>query len=127
MKIWILLIIAAFWFTGCSKHSPTVSKPKLKDLGIIQISDGITNQFDLGGDRVCLVSSRVCKDGKVIIGTTTNLFSGQRVVLTVVIEDRDSSGTTKRICNQQLVCIPDKWFGLFDTNFNIGLTLHMQP
>ena len=49
----IALALLALAFAGCSKHSPdaSVAVPKVYDLGVVEVSDGIQSRHDLGGAK----------------------------------------------------------------------------
>lgn len=65
----IALALLALAFAGCSKHSPdaSVAVPKVYDLGVVEVSDGIQSRHDLGGGRVCIISPAIQKDGSVLL------------------------------------------------------------
>jgi hypothetical protein len=64
----IILASLTLVLAGCSKHSSaTVAKQNNWDLGVIEISDGIQIQRDLGGGRVCTIMPAIQKDGSVLM------------------------------------------------------------
>ena len=63
----IALALLAFVFDGCSKHSPDAARPKVQDLGVVEVSDGIQSRHDLGGGRVCIITPAIQKDGSVLL------------------------------------------------------------
>ena len=65
----IALTLLALAFAGCSKHSPdaAVARPKVYDLGVVEVSDGIQSRHDLGGGRVCIISPAIQNDGSVLL------------------------------------------------------------
>jgi hypothetical protein len=65
----IALALLALTFVGCSTHSPgaTVAGPKVQDLGVVEVSDGVQSRHDLGGGRICIVTPAVQKDGSVLL------------------------------------------------------------
>src|ERR1019366_9672563 len=65
----IPLTLLALTFAGCSKHSPdaAAAHPKVQDLGVVEVSDGIQTRHDLGGGRVCIITPTVQKDGSVLL------------------------------------------------------------
>ena len=65
----IALALLALAFAGCSKHSPAaaVTHPKVYDLGVVEVSDGIQSRHDLGGGRVCIITPAIQKDGSVLL------------------------------------------------------------
>jgi hypothetical protein len=65
----IVLALLALAFAGCSRHSPVavVAHPKVYDLGVVEVSDGIQSRHDLGGGRVCIITPAIQKDGSVLL------------------------------------------------------------
>ncbi len=65
----IILALLALIFASCSKHSPdaTVAGPKLQDLGVVEVSDGVQSRHDLGGGRVCIITPAIQKDGSILL------------------------------------------------------------
>jgi|688.fasta_scaffold793268_1 hypothetical protein len=65
----IVLALLALTFASCSKHSPdaTVAGPKVQDLGVVEVSDGVQSRHDLGGGRVCIITPAIQKDGSVLL------------------------------------------------------------
>src|ERR1035438_10324082 len=65
----IALALLALAFAGCSKHSSAaaVAHPKVYDLGVVEVSDGIQSRHDLGGGRVCIITPAIQKDGSVFL------------------------------------------------------------
>jgi hypothetical protein len=65
----IALTLLALTFAGCSKHSPAAAAtgPKVYDLGVVEVSDGIQSRHDLGGGRVCIITPAIQKDGSVLL------------------------------------------------------------
>lgn len=63
------LTLVAFVFAGCSKHAPDTAAihPKVLNLGVVEVSDGIQSQHDLGGGRVCFVTPTVQKNGSLLL------------------------------------------------------------
>jgi hypothetical protein len=65
-----LLILASLTLAlaGCSKHSSaTTAKQNDWNLGVIEVSDGVQLQRDLGGGRVCTIMPAIQKDGSVLM------------------------------------------------------------
>jgi hypothetical protein len=63
------LALLALTFVGCSKHSrdATVAGPQVRDLGVVEVSDGVQSRHDLGGGRVCVITPAIQKDGSVLL------------------------------------------------------------
>ena len=63
------LLALALTFASCSKRSPdaTVAAPKVHDLGVVEVSDGVQSRHDLGGGRVCIITPAIQKDGSVLL------------------------------------------------------------
>ena len=67
-KSLIALALLALTFTGCSKQpDATFARPKVQDLGVIEVSGGIQSRHDLGGGRICIVTPAIQKDGSVLL------------------------------------------------------------
>jgi hypothetical protein len=58
-----MLASLALLFTACSKHSPTAANPKLTDLGVVEMSDGLPIHRDLGGGKACVITPTVITGG----------------------------------------------------------------
>jgi hypothetical protein len=87
MKYHTPLITAALLvslFTGCSKHSPSATSPKVTDLGIVEFSNGTPVRHDLDGGKVFVINPTVITNG-----------STTQVMLAMTIEQPDS---TKLAC-----------------------------
>ena len=65
----IAVTLLALVVAGCSKHSPDTAgaHPKVQDLGVVEVSNGIQTRHDLGGGRVCIVTPAIQKDGSVLV------------------------------------------------------------
>jgi hypothetical protein len=80
------IMSVAMLFTGCSKHSAgaVASHPKVQNLGVVEVSDGIQSQHGLGGGRICIVTPTMLKDGNVLldlrIEEAGNLLSAPRII-----------------------------------------------
>jgi len=126
MKYYIPLVTAALLaslLTGCSKHRPAA--PKVTDLGVIEVSDGSTNRLDMGDGRVCVVRSFILKDPKVMIGEKETTIKGQRVAMTINIEQPDSVGVTRILSSVNVMGLPDQQVGFADGN--AGLSVSLKP
>ena len=121
MRIWTLLIVSSCLILGCSKHS-AAARPKLQDLGTIEISDSVTNRFELKEGRVCLVSSALRRE--ITKGNKRFLFDGPREVMTVVVDETNSDGAARRILEEQIPVVSDKWVELRNVDVDIKLTPH---
>lgn len=71
MKTYTSLIVFALLslaLTSCSKHSSgTAANPNDWDLGVVEVSDGVQIQRDLGGGRACTIMPAIQKDGSVLM------------------------------------------------------------
>lgn len=71
MKIYTFFSVFAaitLTLTGCSRHpSATAAHPGVSDLGVVEVSDGVQIQRDLGGGRTCTIMPTVQKDGAVLL------------------------------------------------------------
>jgi hypothetical protein len=54
---------------GCSKHSPEAvsAPPKLQNLGIVEISDGVASRLNMGNGKVCIINPSIQKDSTVLL------------------------------------------------------------
>jgi hypothetical protein len=116
MKYQAQLIAAALlvWlFAGCSKHSPAAS-PKVKDFGIVEVSDGTTNRLDLGGGRVLVINykSFIAKD--------------QKVALVIAVETKDSGGFIHRAKSTDILASPDQTATLYTGVSTFTFTPHIK-
>jgi len=84
----LLIALASLtWvITGCSKQSPeaTAAQPRIHDLGVVNLTNGIMTQHDLGGGRVCIVTPTVQADGTLLLAMRIEedgkLLSAPRVI-----------------------------------------------
>ena len=92
----IVLASLTLALTGCSKHSAgTTANQGVSDLGVIEVSDGVQVQRDLGSGRLCtimpaiqkdgsvLLSLKITKDGKLLASPRIQTGSGQPAMFTV--------------------------------------------
>lgn len=79
------MILVASLFTGCSKHPPS---PKVTNLGVIEVSDGIPIHHDLGGNKACIITPTFTKGGGVR--------------LAFVIEETNSVGVVQTLATPML-------------------------
>ena len=64
---------------GCSKHSPTATDTITeKDLGEVEVSDGIPAQVDMGGGRTCKIIPKVRTEGYLTL--TMEVSEGGKVL-----------------------------------------------
>jgi hypothetical protein len=105
----IALTLLALAFAGCSKHSPDAAavRPKVPNLGIIEVVDGIQSQHDLGGGRVCFITPALQKDGSVL--------------LSMKIED---SG--KLVSSPRVQTMPDQPVEVSAGDIGVGFTPHIK-
>jgi hypothetical protein len=110
-------------FTGCSKHSPAATSPKITDLGVIEISDGTQIRRDLGGGKACVITPTVTvATNKAVQGGLVTLIK-----MRMTLEQPDSSGTVQKIdCPwvQAIAGEPAEW-RVGDTD--IRLTTSIKP
>ena len=113
----ILLASLTWLFTGCSKHSPAAAtvRPQVPELGVVEVTDGVTSRHDLGLGRVCVLKPTVNKDGSVLLAMT--------------IEETDSAGGTRTLAHLNLnaITFPDRAVEVADGAVGIGLTPHIKP
>jgi hypothetical protein len=64
----VILASLTLALAGCSKHSSgTTDNQKDWKLGVVEVSDGVQIQRDLGGGRVCTIMPTIQKDGSVLM------------------------------------------------------------
>jgi hypothetical protein len=106
------LALLASLLAGRSKHSPTAVVPKITDLGVVEVSDGIPSRHLLADGRACVMTPTVLKDGKVKLVTRigdTNA-AGIRHIYTLTTDLSADQATTFA----------------FDQDNVINLTLHIK-
>ena len=92
----IILASLTLALAGCSKHSSaTTAKQNDWDLGVVDVSDGVQIQRDLGGGRVCtimptfqkdssvLMSLKLTQDGRLLASPRIQTGSDRPVVMTI--------------------------------------------
>ena len=83
MKYHIAIIaLLTLLLTACSKHPPTAASPKLTDFGVVEMSDGLPIQRNLGGGRSCVITPTVLTNG---------------IRLAFVIEETNSAGVVRTL------------------------------
>jgi hypothetical protein len=65
----VALALLALTFAGCSRHPPgkTVAGPKVQDLGVVEVLDGVQSRHELGGGRICFITPTIQKDGSLLL------------------------------------------------------------
>ena len=65
----VALTLLALAFTSCSKPAPdaVAERPKVTNLGVVEVSDGIKSLHDLGVGRVCIITPTIQKGGSVLL------------------------------------------------------------
>jgi len=93
--------------SGCSKrarqdasNAPSAAKPK--DLGVVEITNGIASQHDLGGGIACTVVPAIQQDGGVLL--TLNIEQDGRLLAPLKVPARSGRPVT--------VSLGDIHFGL---------------
>ena len=105
----IALASLALVFAGCSKHSAAAAAPhpKIQNLGVVEVSDGIQSRHDLGGGRVCIVSPTIQKDGTIL--------------LAMRIEEAG-----KLLVAPRVITKPDEAFEFSAGDIGVGFTPHIK-
>jgi hypothetical protein len=108
------LALLAVLFTSCSKHSPDAAavRPKVSDLGVVEVSDGVTSRHDLGNGRVCVIKPTIKTDGTVLLAMT--------------IEETDSNGADRVLSHLNALTFPDRSVEVSDNGVGVGLTPHIK-
>lgn len=111
----ITLALLASLFTGCSKHSPDVAavRPKISNLGVVEVSDGIPSRHELGSGRICVIKPTLKKDGSVLLAMT--------------IEETDSTGATQTLASPSVMTSPDQAVEISIGDVGVKLTPHIKP
>ena len=107
----LTLALVAALFTGCSKHSPQESaapRPKVTNLGVVEVSDGKPSRHDLGGSRVCIITPTVQKDGSVLLAMTI-----------------EESG--KKLAAPRIQTLPDRAVEISIGEIAVGFTPQIKP
>lgn len=104
------IALVASLFTGCSKNSPAAAGPKVMDLGIVDISNGVASRHVLADGRVCDMTPTILHDG--------------RVKLVATIDNTNAAGA--RVAYSLTTVLPADQATLLalDQNNVVGLTLH---
>ncbi|MDB6056411.1 MAG: hypothetical protein JWO95_255, partial [Verrucomicrobiales bacterium] len=63
----IVIVALSMAVTSCSKHSDTRSQTKQTDLGVIQVSNGVTTQHDLGNGQICTITPTISTNGTIVL------------------------------------------------------------
>jgi hypothetical protein len=106
------LALLALQVAGCSKHSPTAAVPKITDLGVVEVSDGIPSSHRLADGRACDMTPTILKDGRVKLSMRTGdtNAAGARTIYTLASDFSADQATTFA----------------FDQSNIISLTLHIS-
>lgn len=108
------LALFGLLFTSCSKHSPDAlaTQPNVSDLGVVEVSDGVTSRHDLGNGRVCVIKPSIKTDGSVLLAMT--------------IEKTDSNGASQVLSHLNAITFPDKSVEVSENGLGVGLTPHIK-
>ena len=98
--------------TGCSKHSPAATNPKVTDLGVVEFSDRTPIRHDLDGGKVCVITPTMITNG-----------STRQVMLATTIEQPDS---TKLAC-PRIVAFAGSPVEIRVGDIDIHLTIGVKP
>jgi hypothetical protein len=82
----ITTVLLASLVADCSRRSSAKPNPRITDLGIVIVSNGIQSHEYLGDGRICFVSPTVFTNGLVELGISIQDTNSGRVILTVGIE-----------------------------------------
>ena len=108
----ITAALLASLLTGCSKHSPTATSPKVIDLGVVEFSDRTPIRRDLDGGKVCVITPTMIANG-----------SARQVMLAMIIERPDS---TKLAC-PKVVAFAGSPVEIRVGDIDIHLTIGIKP
>ncbi len=92
----IIPVLLILLLIGCSRHSSEVTTDReVWKLGVVEISNGVQIQRDLGGKRVCqimplvrkdgsvLLNLKLMRDGKLLASPSIQTVSGREVMMTI--------------------------------------------
>ena len=132
MKIRTPQIVLAFLtllLASCSKHPRASSSlppsVTVTDLGIVEVANGSTNRIEKGG-KVYIVHSIILKDQKATVNQKETILKGQRILLTINVEQTDSRGTVSLSPDQNILALPDTTYGIADGATGVQLTPHIK-
>jgi hypothetical protein len=108
----IALALLATLFAGCSKHSPAAASPKVTNLGVVEVSDGIPSRHVLADGRACDMTPTILKDG--------------RIKLVMSIGDTNASGGRLTYSLATVFSADQATLFAFDKDNEINLTLHIS-
>jgi hypothetical protein len=88
-----ILALLISLLAGCSKHSggAASSAAKVTDLGVVEFSDGIPIQQNLGGSRACVITPAVLTSGTLKLSIAileTNSDGVVRTLATPTVQGR---------------------------------------
>ena len=93
---------------GCSKTPAVQPALKVKDLGIVKVSDGILTHHDLGGSRGCVITPTILKSNSVS--------------LAIIIQETNSAGVVQPVATTKVDIKPGKTNQIsIGDNFDIRL------
>ena len=95
------------------KHEVSVLNNKIYNLGIIEISDGITSRHELGEGRVCVIKPTVKQDGSVLLAIT--------------IEEINYRNHARTLTHLNVSTFPDRSVEIEENHFGVSLTPHIKP
>jgi hypothetical protein len=116
----VLTVVLALMFAGCSKHSPPA--PKVADLGVVEVTNGGTNRVASEDGRLFVVRSFIIEDQKVMADGKETILKGQTIVLMISQEQTDSHGVTHLSQEQGIGATPGQTVGVSDGVVSIRIT-----
>ena len=94
----IIAALITLLLAGCSKPSAVLPTLKVKDLGIVKVSDEVPIYHDLGASRGCVITPATLKSNSVRLAITIQETNSAGVVQTVAMTRVDiKAGKTNQI------------------------------
>ena len=111
----VILALLTLIIAGCSKHSPRagMGQIKVKDLGVVEVADGVEIRQDLGGGRVCRIMPALRRNGDILLAMT--------------IEQTDAAGAVQVLSRPRVITRPDRAVKVSVGDVGVGLTPHVKP
>ena len=108
----LLSAVCCFLSAGCfSKPCPTAPpKPKLTNLGVVEMSDGLPVFRDLGGDKACVITPTVISNGirLAFVIEQTNSVGVVRTLATPVAELTGKARTVEVMAGDVYIWVTPK-------------------
>jgi hypothetical protein len=106
--------VGSDWKIAGPTNNPPLAaaSSRFTDLGVVEFSDGGTNQIDVGGGKVCVIKSTINKD--------------QTIALNYHFEQTDASGVKRILAPGGIKIGPKQFFGISDGVKMYRITPHIK-